>query len=55
MAKKKNVRMQEFADVGGRGKYPMSVGLGRSAEAVHAMMKEYWDTGKIDEIKWARK
>jgi hypothetical protein len=53
MAKKRNIKMQEFPKAGKRGKYEMSVGQGRNAETVAAMMKEYWETGSIDEKKWA--
>ena len=53
MAKKINKRMQEFEDVGGRGKYEMSKGQGRSAETIAAIFKEYRETGSIDEKKWA--
>ncbi len=55
MAKKRNIKMQTFPKAGKRGKYKMSVGQGRSPEAVEAMIKEYRETGKIDEKKWARR
>jgi hypothetical protein len=53
MAKKINKRMQEFEEVGGRGKYEMSKGQGRSLDDIIAIFKEYRETGKIDEKKWA--
>lgn len=53
MAKKRNIKMQEFPKVDKRGKYEMSVGQGRNADTIAAMMKEYRETGSIDEKKWA--
>ena len=55
MAKKRNLKMQTFPKAGKRGKYKMSVGQGRTPEAIAEMMKEYRETGKIDEKRWARR
>ena len=55
MAKKKNLKMQTFPKAEGRGKYEMSLGQGRSPEAIEAMIKEYMETGKIDEKRWERR
>ncbi len=53
MAKKRNIKMQVFPKAGKRGKYEMSKGQGRNAETIAAMLKEYRETGSIDEKKCA--
>jgi len=53
MAKKRNIKMQEFPKGEKRGRYEMSKGQGRSAETIAAIFKEYRETGSIDEKKWA--
>lgn len=55
MAKKRNLKMQVFPKAEGRGKYKMNVGQGRTPEAIAEMIKEYRETGKIDEKRWARR
>jgi len=54
MAKKRNLRMQVFSKEKKR-RYEMSLGQGRSPEAIEAMIKEYMETGKIDEKRWERR
>ena len=55
MAKKRNLKMQVFPKAEGRGKYKMNVGQGRTPEEIEGMIKEYRETGSIDEKRWARR
>jgi len=53
MAKKRNIKMQEFPKKK-TGVYEMSKGMGRSEGDINEIFKEYRETGKLDEKRWAR-